>query len=1010
MSALFHPGQRWVSETEPELGLGSIRHVTARTVAVSFGAAQESREYSLENAPLRRVRFHAGDSLPLRDGRTLAVEGVTERRALLYYRGGEGEVCETELSDTISFNQPQQRLFAGQVDEPAAFELRVAALRHQHRRRKSKVRGFVGGRIDLIPHQLGIAAEVAGRLLPRVLLADEVGLGKTIEACLIVHRLLLTGRAQRVLILVPDSLVHQWFVELLRRFNLWFHLFDEERCAAIEGTSGTASSLTPANTGRTPSPPTKGGEGWGEEVRRSAEAPLSPTLSPLVPREARETAGAVRNGDRDNAETNPFLDDQLVLASLSLFTGNERRRQQALAAGWDMLVVDEAHHLGWSPAAPSAEYAVVEALGRVTPGLLLLTATPEQLGMASHFARLRLLDPDRFYDLQEFIAEAEGYREVAGLADQIQRRQPFTTAEAKTLAGILAEPEADVRARLARLDDEAVRAELLDALLDQHGTGRVMFRNTRTTITGFPRRVARLCPLDEDGDNVELFERLTEEFSADADASLAEHFEPDFSADPRVHWLVELLRSLGSDKVLVICRTRAKAETLEKALRVWINVKLGVFHEGLTLVQRDRQAAWFAEEDGARLLICSEIGSEGRNFQFAHHLVMFDLPLDPELLEQRIGRLDRIGQTSEIQLHLPFVVGSAQEVLVRWYHEGLNSFEKNLQGGRALLEQFGTRLSALAHEFHERAEAGRADLAALIAETRTARAELTRRLEQGRDRLLELNSFRPQVAAQIVAELRQQDADPALDQFMLAVFDHFGIHVEELAPRTFQLGSAGVFADSFPGLPTEGLTVTCDRTRALSREDVQFLTWDHPLVTGALDLVLGGDPGNSSFGQLRDGKGPGLFLEAVFLLESIAPPPLHVDRFLPPTPLRVLVDQQGRDAGTAIPRETLATQLRPGDIHALVGRREIREELLPSLLEKAEEIVQRHVPTFIAQARKEMATQLDHELARLKSLQEVNPTVRPEEIAELAAQRQALDQHLAHARLRLEAVRLIQRT
>lgn len=947
MSALFHPGQRWVSETEPELGLGSIGHVTARTVAVSFGAARETREYSLENAPLRRVRFHAGDSLPLRDGRTLAVEGVTERRALLFYRGGDGEVCETELSDTISFNQPQQRLLAGQVDEPAAFELRVAALRHQHRRRKSRVRGFVGGRIDLIPHQLCIAAEVAGRLLPRVLLADEVGLGKTIEACLIVHRLLLTGRAQRVLILVPDSLVHQWFVELLRRFNLWFHIFDEERCAAIEG---------------------------------------------------------------GNPETNPFLDDQLVLASLSLFTGNERRRQQALAAGWDMLFVDEAHHLGWSPDAPSTEYAVVEALGRVTPGLLLLTATPEQLGMASHFARLRLLDPDRFFDLQEFIAEAEGYREVARLADQIQRQQPFTATEAKTLAGVLAEPEAAVRTRLDRLDDEEVRAELLDALLDQHGTGRVMFRNTRATIAGFPRRVARLCPLDEDGDNVELFERLTEEFSADADASLAEHFEPDFSADPRVHWLVALLRALAEDKVLVICRTRAKAETLEKALRVWINVKLGVFHEGLTLVQRDRQAAWFAEEDGARLLICSEIGSEGRNFQFAHHLVMFDLPLDPELLEQRIGRLDRIGQTSEIQLHLPFVVGSAQEVLVRWYHEGLNSFERNLQGGRALLERFGDRLSELAHEFHERAEAGRADLAALIAETRTARAELTQRLEQGRDRLLELNSFRPQVAARIVGELRQQDADPTLDQFMLAVFDHFGIHVEELAPRTFQLGSAGVFADSFPGLPTEGLTVTCDRTRALSREDVQFLTWDHPLVTGALDLVLGGDPGNSSFGQLRDGKGPCVFLEAVFLLESIAPPPLHVDRFLPPTPLRVLVDQQGRDAGAAIPRETLATQLRPGDVHALVRCREIREELLPSLLEKAEEIVQRHVPTFIAQARKEMAGQLDHEVARLKSLQEVNPSVRPEEIAELAAQRQALDQHLAHARLRLEAVRLIQRS
>jgi ATP-dependent helicase HepA len=946
MSALFHPGQRWVSETEPELGLGSIRHVTPRTVAVGFGATNESREYSLENAPLRRVRFHTGDSLLLRDGTTLAVEAVAERRALIFYRGDGREVCETELSDTISFNKPEQRLYAGQVDEPAAFDLRVAALRNQHRRRKSKVRGFVGGRIDLIPHQLCIAAEVAGRLLPRVLLADEVGLGKTIEACLIVHRLILTGRAQRVLILVPDSLVHQWFVELLRRFNLWFHIFDEERCAAIEG---------------------------------------------------------------GNPETNPFLDDQLVLASLSLFTGNERRRQQALAAGWDMLVVDEAHHLGWTPDAVSPEYAVVEALGQASPGLLLLTATPEQLGMASHFARLRLLDPDRFFDLAEFIHEAEGYRDVARLADKVLKREAFTPAEVTSLAGILAEPEAGLRAKLAKLADDTVRAGLVSSLLDQHGTGRVMFRNTRTTISGFPRRVARLSPLDEDGDNAELFERLTEEFSADADASLAEHFEPDFSADPRVHWLVELLRALADEKVLLICRTRAKAETLEAALRVWINVKLAVFHEGLTLVQRDRHAAWFAEEDGARLLICSEIGSEGRNFQFAHHLVMFDLPLDPELLEQRIGRLDRIGQTSEIQLHLPFVVGSAQEVLVRWYHEGLNSFEKNLQGGRALLEQFGPRISDLAHEFHERAESAGKELAALIGETKFARQELTARLEQGRDRLLELNSFRPQVAAQLVQEIQKQDADPTLDQFMLAVFDHFGIHVEELAPRTYQLGSAGVFADSFPGLPLEGLAVTGDRIRALSREDVQFLTWDHPLVTGALDLLLGTDKGNSSFGVWPDGKGAGLYLEAVFLLECVAPSALHADRFLPPTPLRVLVDQAGNDASAVVDRETLARQLRPGDPYPHVSRREIREELLPSLLEKAEDIVQRHVPTFITQARKEMAAQLDAELVRLRELERVNPSVRPEEIVQLAEQKRALDQQLGAARIRLESIRLIQR-
>jgi ATP-dependent helicase HepA len=946
MSTPFHPGQRWVSETEPELGLGAILRVSARTVTVGFGASQESREYSLEMAPLRRVRFPRGETLVLRDGSSVPVESAFERHGLIHYRSQGRDIPETELSDTLRFNQPQQRLLAGEVDPPPAFDLRVTALRHQHRRRKSKVRGFVGGRIELIPHQLCIAAEVAARLQPRVLLADEVGLGKTIEACLIVHRLLLTGRAQRVLVLVPDSLQHQWFVELLRRFNLWFHLFDEERCVAIEG------------------------------------------------------------GD---PEVNPFLDDQLVLASLSLFTRNERRRDQALAAGWDLLVVDEAHHLGWTPDVVSPEYAVVEALGRATPGLLLLTATPEQLGLESHFARLRLLDPHRFPDLAAFREEFAGYQTVARLAEKLLPTATLTPQEVTTLATLLAEPEAALRSRLASLADDTVRASLLESLLDRHGTGRVMFRNTRMTISGFPRRVARLWPLDEDGDQVELFERLAEEFSADADPSLAEHFTPDFSADPRVHWLLELLQAVGNDKVLLICRSRAKAETLERELRAWTSLSLAVFHEGLTLVQRDRHAAWFAEEDGARLLICSEIGSEGRNFQFSHHLVMFDLPLDPELLEQRIGRLDRIGQTDEIQLHLPFVVGSAQELLVRWYHEGLNSFEKNLQGGRALREQFAGPLTELALEFHERAEAGRTALAALIAETRLARMELTTRLEQGRDRLLELNSFRPKVAAQIVQEIGQQDVDPTLLPFLIAVFDHYGIHVEELAPRTYRLGSAGVFADSFPGLPLEGLTVTADRTRALSREDVQFLSWDHPLVTAALDLVLGSDLGNSSFGVWKDGQGTGLYLEAIFLLECVAPPSLHVDRFLPPTPLRVLVDPLGQDACTVIDRESLARVVRPGDAHPHLSRREVRETRLPEQLEQAEAIVQRHLPKLIAQARREMTTQLDGEIARLRQLAKVNPSVRPEEIARLVAQQEALNQQLGGARPRLEALRVIQR-
>ena len=658
-----------------------------------------------------------------------------------------------------------------------------------------------------------------------------------------------------------------------------------------------------------------------------------------------------------------------------------------------------------------AEYALVEALSRKTPGLLLLTATPEQLGVASHFARLRLLDPDRFHDLAEFIKEAEGYRDVARLTEQLLADQNLTAADVTMLARILADTEENVRLKLEQIarDGQPVRDELLAALLDQHGTGRVMFRNTRATITGFPKRIARLAALAAPATDPKLFETLAMEFATDADANAFAPFAPDFSKDIRIDWLAELLRSLGQEKVLLICRTQAKVAAIDAALRQRLNVKQAMFHEGLSLVQRDRNAAWFGEEDGARILICSEIGSEGRNFQFAHHLVLFDLPLDPELLEQRIGRLDRIGQSAEIQVHVPFVKGSSQEVLARWFHEGLNSFEKNLHGGRELLERFGARVHDLAQDYHETEATSHVELDRLIDETKTRRKELTERLEQGRDRLLELNSFRPEVAAKLVEAIAQSDGDQTLDDFMMAVFDHFSIQVEELTPRTYQLGSAGVFAESFPGLPAEGLIVTCNRPRALAREDVQFLTWDHPLVTGALDLLLGAEQGNSSFAKWPDARTPGLYVETIFLLECIAPPTLHVDRFLPPIPLRVLVDHRGAVVGSTITSTMLSRNLKVGDPFALLDQSELREELLPELIEKSRTLVNLQVARIIEQAREEMKSQLDREILRLRELQKVNRSVRPEEVVLLEEQQRALDQHLRGSRLRLDAIRLIQR-
>jgi ATP-dependent helicase HepA len=124
----------------------------------------------------------------------------------------------------------------------------------------------------------------------------------------------------------------------------------------------------------------------------------------------------------------------------------------------------------------------------------------------------------------------------------------------------------------------------------------------------------------------------------------------------------------------------------------------------------------------------------------------------------------------------------------------------------------------------------------------------------------------------------------------------------------------------------------------------------------------------------------------------------------------VLVDPQGNDACTLIDRESLARQVRPGDAYPHVSRPEIRERVLPLLLEKSEDIVHKHLPNLIAQAQREMAAQLDGEIARLRQLAKVNPSVRPEEAQHLLEQKQAIAQHLAAARPRLDSLRLVLRS
>ena len=203
-------GQRWVSVAELQLGIGMVVEVEHRTVSIIFPATTETRIYARQGAPLSRVRFNPGDWIQNQQGDNLKVVDLDESAGLIVYRcedeaGQVVQLAEGKLSNYLQLNRPAERLLNGQIDRNKWFDLRCDTREVANSLSQSPVYGLAGCRTSLLAHQIYIAHEVARRYAPRVLLADEVGLGKTIEAGLIIHQQLLAERAKRVLIVVPES-------------------------------------------------------------------------------------------------------------------------------------------------------------------------------------------------------------------------------------------------------------------------------------------------------------------------------------------------------------------------------------------------------------------------------------------------------------------------------------------------------------------------------------------------------------------------------------------------------------------------------------------------------------------------------------------------------------------------------------------------------------------------------------------------------------------------------------
>ncbi len=935
-------GQCWLSEAQLELGIGVVREIDDRYVVVYFPAAQVERRYALANAPLTRVLLDVGELFISTSGLEFEIEKVKSSGSCVQYCGHDRKgvyhcLDEAELSPFHAVKLPLKRLLNHQLDHPRQYYCRYLSRFYRQQLETQELLPLISCRTQLLEHQLYVAWQVAKRFAPRVLLADEVGLGKTIEAGMIMNYQLLTQRIQRVLIVVPRALTHQWIVEMLRRFNLHFSLFNAARY----------------------------------EAEKQA-----------------------------NHHENPFFAAQLILCDLEFLKDNPQCLQQLASAQMDMLIVDEAHHLQWSPDTGGDEaYTAIEYLSRHIQSVILLTATPEQLGRESHFARLRLLDPDRFFDYEHFVSQEKNYQQLASLIEQIENRQHLDPENIEKTCRQL-----QISADLSRLLSQPEK--LIDLLLDAHGTGRVFFRNTRMRIQGFPQRHLEAMALDfpvlyssvyehhagavEQIQMLLSIERLFEQIKvAEEKTKQARWLE----IDPRVHWLETLLQKYHEEKLLLICHFAQTAKELYDYF-LFRGMKCSLFTEQMGLIERDRAASYFADkEDGCQILFCSEIGSEGRNFQFVRHLVLFDLPFNPDLLEQRIGRLDRIGQENDILIHLPYFRHTAQELFFRWCQQGLNLFQKTSPVSEQLFLKYRQELLELSG-----AKSNQKLWDALIAKTRKDYKQMLMQLEQGRDKLLEYHSCRPQHAKKLLDRAQQHEQSHALRTFFPILVDVLGIHWEDDKTEQFILKTGVAQQHSFSQLDDDGIRATFSRQHALAHEDTHFITWFHPLLDEMMDVLLSSEMGNTSIVQWqthRFEQGT-LLLENIYILQIPSVQEQHL--------VKTVVNNNFQPVEANI---ALQKGLEP--IDAQVARQLVSEyaQLIRQMQDKAEQYAMQQAQSQYREIiDKRIATMRD-EAQRLEHLKTVNPLVREDEINFFQQRAAALSRQENQFKLHLDALRLI---
>lgn len=824
-------GQLVWCPSDPSLGVGVVTDREGAVVKVRFTRLHEERHYSTRSSEYAILRYEIGhgERVQDRDGRDLRVrrrlDQMAEGNLAMYELEDGSNMVESDLVPNVRDIGAKERLATLNLAHPEVVRARMQGLELGNFGKRPGYAAILGSRVQWLPHQVDVSTRAIERDPVRMLLADEVGLGKTVEAALIYAGLRHEGRADRVLILTPDALCIQWLGEIYRKSHELLVLLDSER---------------------------------------------------------------IDDAMRDFPDLSPFEAHQRIVASIDRIVADDALTTQATGAFWDLVIVDEAHHLRWRPKdGGNPNYRLVEALAQRTRHLLLLTATPMALDPTEYHALLRLLDPARFDDPAKFETvanRAAKIRDIARhIASAIDDKKPFATAVEDDAMAALGDDAEDKEA-LAVLTAvkpgasgrRAAAEPVLDALRQRHGLTDYVVRNRRGPVGGLPERRAQTFALEpspqqevllEVGESVmldlaqtitdpkqrgraigEMFRALwatpralvdiLRPYSAELARELAPHIDAVTGApfdakglptgDARLRWLVEFARNMHEDsKLLVFVESAVAVRALKDALDPIVGGNLAMFHRELAPRDQDRQVAYFRDPDGPSIMLSTEAGGEGRNFQFCHQVVLYDLPWRPATVEQRIGRVDRVGQTRDVHVLVPYFKSGYEAAIVKIMQQSIGVLDRTVGGIDHALEYVSDRLGELVL-----ANAGAEAWKGLYRETETLVTQARQRIEAEVDPILDHASFSPERAQAILAQV-PADLEARTEAFVQRYAGHSKLEVHSK-------GKHRVAIEGAPGAAGRedsetGYIGTFSRTFALDHEDVEFLSFGHPLVEQALE-------------------------------------------------------------------------------------------------------------------------------------------------------------------------------